>query len=110
MPRESVGIRDVARLAGVSGRTVSHVLNDVTGARRGRRDARAYHEAASRLDYAPNRMAARCAPNAPGSSGWSATSSPKDLRPVLHADHPRRLAPGGQFSGDAAGSMWAATG
>ena len=52
-----MGIRDVARVAGVSVTTVSHVLNDspiarVSGATRAR-----VHEVASELGYGPNRMA-----------------------------------------------------
>jgi LacI family transcriptional regulator len=57
MPRRSVSIRDVARLAGVSVTTVSHVLNDVAGARVSQDTRARVQEAASTLGYAPNQMA-----------------------------------------------------
>jgi LacI family transcriptional regulator len=57
MARRSVGIRDVAELAGVSVTTVSHVLNDVPGTRVSEETRDKVHDAARQLDYAPNRMA-----------------------------------------------------
>jgi LacI family transcriptional regulator len=51
-------MRDVARLAGVSTATVSHVINDKQGARIGPDARRRVQEAVATLDYRPNASAA----------------------------------------------------
>src|SRR6478736_9350491 len=53
----SVGIRDVAREAGVSVTTVSHVLNDVPFARVSPETREKVRTTAARLGYGPNRLA-----------------------------------------------------
>lgn len=55
--QKHVGIRDVARVAGVSVTTVSHVLNDSPIARVSGTTRARVHEVASELGYGPNRMA-----------------------------------------------------
>ena len=51
------GIRDVAEAAGVSVTTVSHVLNDVKGARVSHDTRRRVGEVADQLGYTPNHLA-----------------------------------------------------
>jgi LacI family transcriptional regulator len=51
------GIKDVARAAGVSVTTVSHVLNEVPNTRTSESTKARVREAAERLSYTPNRMA-----------------------------------------------------
>jgi LacI family transcriptional regulator len=51
------GIKDVARLAGVSAATVSQVLNDVPGSRISVETRQRIHRAAAELGYVPNRLA-----------------------------------------------------
>jgi LacI family transcriptional regulator, galactose operon repressor len=53
----NVSIRDVASAAGVSVTTVSHVLNNTTGARVSEVTRERVTEAAARLGYAPNKLA-----------------------------------------------------
>ncbi|MBE6474794.1 MAG: LacI family DNA-binding transcriptional regulator [Actinomyces succiniciruminis] len=55
--RKTVGIRDVAREAGVSVTTVSHILNDVPYARASKETRKRVRATADRLGYGPNRMA-----------------------------------------------------
>lgn len=55
--RKSVGIRDVAREAGVSVTTVSHILNQVPYARASDATRERVRAAAAQLGYEPNRMA-----------------------------------------------------
>lgn len=55
--RKAVGIRDVAREAGVSVTTVSHVLNNVSYARTSAQTRERVRATAERLGYGPNRMA-----------------------------------------------------
>ncbi|GAB3604560.1 LacI family DNA-binding transcriptional regulator [Microbacterium aureliae] len=50
-------MRDVAKAAGVSVATVSHVVNDKPGARIGEDARRRVHEAVARLGYRPNALA-----------------------------------------------------
>ncbi|WP_229068720.1 LacI family DNA-binding transcriptional regulator [Actinoplanes sp. DH11] len=53
----NVSIRDVASAAGVSVTTVSHVLNNTTGARVSEATRERVTAAAARLGYAPNKLA-----------------------------------------------------
>jgi LacI family transcriptional regulator len=55
--RKRAGIRDVATAAGVSVTTVSHVLNEVAGARVAEATRRRVRTAAEQLSYAPSRPA-----------------------------------------------------
>lgn len=55
--RKSAGIRDVAREAGVSVTTVSHILNRVPYARASDATRERVHAVAAQLGYKPNRMA-----------------------------------------------------
>ncbi|RXZ68007.1 LacI family DNA-binding transcriptional regulator [Agromyces albus] len=57
MPREQVGIRDVAAAAGVSVTTVSHVLNDTPHTRTSEHTKARVRAAAAELGYQPNRLA-----------------------------------------------------
>lgn len=57
MSVRGVGIRDVARLAGVSVTTVSHVLNDTPQTRVAAETRARVRDAARTLGYGPNRMA-----------------------------------------------------
>jgi LacI family transcriptional regulator len=57
MEQKHVGIRDVAKAAGVSVTTVSHVLNETPHARASAETRRKVKEAAKTLGYGPNRMA-----------------------------------------------------
>lgn len=57
MEQKHVGIRDVAKAAGVSVTTVSHVLNETPYARTSEDTRRKVREAAKTLGYGPNRMA-----------------------------------------------------
>lgn len=53
----AVTMRDVAKAAGVSVATVSHVVNDKPGARIGEDARRRVHEAVAELGYRPNALA-----------------------------------------------------
>ncbi len=57
MARNTVGIRDVAREAGVSVTTVSHILNDVVSARASDETRERVRATAQRLGYGANRIA-----------------------------------------------------
>lgn len=57
MARKAVGIKDVAREAGVSVTTVSHVLNDVESARASDETRERVKSTAERLGYGANRIA-----------------------------------------------------
>lgn len=57
MARKAVGIRDVAREAGVSVTTVSHILNDVESARASDETRERVKTTAERLGYGANRIA-----------------------------------------------------
>ncbi|MGD8167546.1 LacI family DNA-binding transcriptional regulator [Herbiconiux sp. P16] len=57
MARNAVGIRDVAREAGVSVTTVSHILNDVESARASDETRERVRATAQRLGYGANRIA-----------------------------------------------------
>jgi LacI family transcriptional regulator len=57
MARKTVGIRDVAREAGVSVTTVSHILNDVESARASDETRERVRATAERLGYGANRIA-----------------------------------------------------
>jgi LacI family transcriptional regulator len=57
MTGQRASIRDVALAAGVSVTTVSHVLNDVNGARVAEETRERVQEAARRLGYSPSRLA-----------------------------------------------------
>lgn len=57
MARKSVGIRDVAREAGVSVTTVSHILNNVESARASDETRGRVKDTAKRLGYGANRIA-----------------------------------------------------
>jgi LacI family transcriptional regulator len=57
MKRTRVGIRDVAKAAGVSVTTVSHALNNLAEKRISPETRRRVHEAAQQLGYAPNGLA-----------------------------------------------------
>lgn len=57
MRQKAVGIRDVAREAGVSVTTVSHILNNVQSARASDETRDRVRSTAARLGYGPNRMA-----------------------------------------------------
>ncbi|NQX12119.1 LacI family DNA-binding transcriptional regulator [Microbacteriaceae bacterium VKM Ac-2855] len=57
MAQKAVGIRDVAREAGVSVTTVSHILNDVEYARVAEETRERVHATAARLGYGANRIA-----------------------------------------------------
>lgn len=65
----SVGIRDVAELAGVSVTTVSHVLNDTPQMRVAPETRERVREAAKTLGYGPNRMARALRTNRSGLIG-----------------------------------------
>jgi LacI family transcriptional regulator len=64
-----VGIRDVARLAGVSITTVSHVLNDTPNTRVSAETRARVREAAATLGYGPNRAARALRTNRSGLIG-----------------------------------------
>ena len=66
---KSVGIRDVAKLAGVSVTTVSHVLNDTPQMRVAEETRVRVREAAKSLGYEPNRMARALRTNKSGLIG-----------------------------------------
>ncbi|MCQ9165166.1 MULTISPECIES: LacI family DNA-binding transcriptional regulator [unclassified Arthrobacter] len=55
--RSRIGIREVAKAAGVSVTTVSHALNDVQGARVNEETRQRVLAVAADLNYAPNRLA-----------------------------------------------------
>lgn len=57
MKQKAVGIKDVAREAGVSVTTVSHVLNNVEHTRTSEETRRRIENTAARLGYRPNRIA-----------------------------------------------------
>lgn len=57
MRQKTVGIRDVAREAGVSVTTVSHILNNKESARASDETRERVRATAARLGYGPNRMA-----------------------------------------------------
>lgn len=57
MRQKTIGIRDVAREAGVSVTTVSHILNNVESARASDETRERVRATAARLGYGPNRMA-----------------------------------------------------
>ncbi|MBZ4486752.1 LacI family DNA-binding transcriptional regulator [Microbacterium sp. cx-55] len=57
MTRKAVGIKDVAREAGVSVTTVSHILNDVESARASDETRERVKTTAARLGYGANRIA-----------------------------------------------------
>ena len=57
MTRKTVGIKDVAREAGVSVTTVSHILNDVESARASDETRERVKTTAARLGYGANRIA-----------------------------------------------------
>lgn len=57
MGQKAIGIRDVAREAGVSVTTVSHILNNVESARASVETRARVRSTAARLGYGPNRMA-----------------------------------------------------
>lgn len=57
MAQKAVGIKDVAREAGVSVTTVSHILNDVDFARASDKTRERVKSTAERLGYGPNRIA-----------------------------------------------------
>ncbi|MWV48648.1 LacI family DNA-binding transcriptional regulator [Rathayibacter sp. VKM Ac-2803] len=57
MAQKAVGIRDVAREAGVSVTTVSHILNDVESARASVETRERVRATAARLGYGANRIA-----------------------------------------------------
>ncbi|WP_075891891.1 LacI family DNA-binding transcriptional regulator [Actinomyces provencensis] len=57
MAQQRVGIRDVAREAGVSVTTVSHILNNVESARVSETTRQRVKATAARLDYGPNLIA-----------------------------------------------------
>jgi LacI family transcriptional regulator len=65
----SAGIRDVARLAGVSVTTVSHVLNDTPHTRVADDTRARVRQAAKSLGYGPNRMAQALRTNRSGLIG-----------------------------------------
>lgn len=69
MAVRSVGIRDVAELAGVSVTTVSHVLNDTPQMRVAEETRARVREAAKTLGYGPNRMAQALRTNRSGLIG-----------------------------------------
>ena len=66
---KSVGIRDVAELAGVSVTTVSHVLNDTPHMRVSEQTRARVREAATTLGYGPNRAAQALRTNRSGLIG-----------------------------------------
>ena len=57
MRQKTIGIRDVAREAGVSVTTVSHILNNKASARASDETRARVRATAARLGYGPNRMA-----------------------------------------------------
>ena len=57
MRQKTIGIRDVAREAGVSVTTVSHILNNKESARASDETRERVRATAARLGYGPNRMA-----------------------------------------------------
>ena len=57
MATEKAGIRDVARVAGVSVTTVSHVLNETPNTRTSESTRARVRDAAKELGYSPNRLA-----------------------------------------------------
>jgi LacI family transcriptional regulator len=69
MMRRAVGIRDVARAAGVSVTTVSHVLNDTPNTRTSDETRIRVRTAAAELGYRPNRMARGLRTHASGMLG-----------------------------------------
>ena len=69
MAVRSAGIRDVARLAGVSVTTVSHVLNDTPHTRVADDTRARVRQAAKSLGYGPNRMAQALRTNRSGLIG-----------------------------------------
>lgn len=69
MAVNGVGIRDVAKLAGVSITTVSHVLNDTPQTRVSAETRARVREAAARLGYGPNRAARALRTNRSGLIG-----------------------------------------
>ncbi|MFG3340697.1 LacI family DNA-binding transcriptional regulator [Glycomyces sp. NPDC048151] len=69
MAVNGVGIRDVARLAGVSITTVSHVLNDTPQTRVSAETRARVREAAAQLGYGPNRAARTLRTNRSGLIG-----------------------------------------
>lgn len=89
----NVGIRDVAREAGVSVTTVSHVLNDVPSARVRPETREKIRTTAVRLGYGPNRLARALRSRKSGVLGLvceDVATMPHAGRIILGADHAAR--------------------
>lgn len=92
LPR-NVGIKDVARAAGVSATTVSHVLNDVSYARVSPETRDKVKAAAAELGYGPNRLAQALRSRRSGVLGLvseDVATTPHAGRMILGADQAAR--------------------
>ncbi|NUT71481.1 LacI family DNA-binding transcriptional regulator [Pseudarthrobacter sp. C4D7] len=93
MDSSSVGIKDVAREAGVSVTTVSHVLNNVPSARVSPETREKVRTTAVRLGYGPNRLARALRSRRSGVLGLvveDAATTPHAGRIILGADQAAR--------------------
>ncbi|MHC6591412.1 LacI family DNA-binding transcriptional regulator [Arthrobacter sp. C152] len=89
----NIGIKDVARAAGVSATTVSHVLNDVSYARVSPETRDKVKAAAAELGYGPNRLAQALRSRKSGVLGLvseDVATTPHAGRMILGADQAAR--------------------
>ncbi|GAB5077148.1 LacI family DNA-binding transcriptional regulator [Arthrobacter sp. AD-310] len=93
MSNKSIGIKDVARAAGVSVTTVSHVLNDVAYARVSPETKEKVRAVAEELGYGPNRLAQALRTQRTGMIGLVSediATTPHAGRIILGADEAAR--------------------
>ena len=93
MSSRNIGIRDVARAAGVSATTVSHVLNDAPYARVSPETREKVKTTAVRLGYGPNRLARALRSRKSGVLGLvseDVATTPHAGRIILGADEAAR--------------------
>lgn len=93
MSSRNIGIRDVARAAGVSATTVSHVLNDAPYARVSPETRDKVKSAAAELGYGPNRLARALRSRKSGVLGLvseDVATTPHAGRIILGADEAAR--------------------